>query len=340
MLHDLPWILAVCLLVLWLFVLWPRTRRRGLLSRLFRLGIGLAASAFLVIAFLVLIWIIPSPMRENFEQLVFLSWRNDRVALDFDQRQADIIIPNGKAPDQGYPLLLVLHGYANNKFETTWYMGLQPMADRYNLLLLIPNGSLEPRGRRFWNATEVCCDTRKSGVDDAGYLFALLDKAKAQYPVDPNRVYILGHSNGGYMAYRLACKKPELFQGIVSLAGAGSGREAQCSKAKALSVLQVHGDRDRVVRYDGSGRDSPSALKTAELWAQHMECEEPPTMSKTEHDLAVFSKGHDTDSQTWKNCRQGHSVALWTMNGAGHIPLLTEEFFPKIWGFLSQSTAH
>ena len=340
MLHDLPWILAIYLFVLLLFVLWPRTRRRGLLSSLFRLGIGLGASLVLLIVFFILFWIIPSSLREDIEQVLFLSWREHRLVIDFDQRHADIIIPNTKAPDQGYPLLLVLHGYGNNKFETTWYMGLQPMADRYNLLLLIPNGSLEPWGRRFWNATEVCCDARQAGVDDAGYLFSLLDKAKAEYPVDPNRVYILGHSNGGYMAYRLACERPELFQGIVSLAGAGSGREAQCSKAKALSVLQVHGERDGVVRYDGSDRDSPSALKTAELWAQHMECAEPPAMGKAEYDLAVFSKGNDTDSQTWKNCREGHSVALWTVNGAGHMPLLTEDFFPKVWSFLSESKAH
>jgi len=102
---------------------------------------------------------------------------------------------------------------------------------------------------------------------------------------------------------------------LVSIAGAGSGREEQCKKSTVLSVLQVQGDRDRIVSSDGQGRASPSAPRTAELWAKHMDCPETEVEAAAALDLAVFSRGAETDTRTWRNCRGGQKLALWTMHG-------------------------
>jgi membrane protein implicated in regulation of membrane protease activity len=59
-------------------------------------------------------------------------------------------------------------------------------------------------------------------VDDSTYLHRLLDAVKSAYRVDPTRVYFVGHSNGGFMAYRMACEHATEITAIVSLAGAGA----------------------------------------------------------------------------------------------------------------------
>ena len=56
-------------------------------------------------------------------------------------------------------------------------------------------------------------------MDDSAYLSALIDQIKGTYAVDARRVYLVGHSNGGYMAYRMACDHADQLTAIVSLAG-------------------------------------------------------------------------------------------------------------------------
>jgi Esterase PHB depolymerase len=77
------------------------------------------------------------------------------------------------------------------------YFGLQPLADSIGFLYVHPDGSKDSAGDEFWNATEACCDIHGSGIDDSGYLQGLIRDIEAAYSVDPKRVYVVGHSNGG-----------------------------------------------------------------------------------------------------------------------------------------------
>lgn len=76
------------------------------------------------------------------------------------------------------------------------------------------------RSNRFWNASDACCDFYHTGTDASGYLHQLLETVKSRYPVDPDRVYLIGHSNGAFIAYRMACEHAADVTAIVSLAGA------------------------------------------------------------------------------------------------------------------------
>ena len=70
------------------------------------------------------------------------------------------------------------------------------------------------------DVTDGCCDLYQSRVDDVTYFDAMLDDISAKNNVDKKRVFVVGHSNGGFMAHRLACDLSPAVEAIVSLAGA------------------------------------------------------------------------------------------------------------------------
>jgi len=94
-------------------------------------------------------------------------------------------------------------------------------------LYVFPDGTEDSDGILFWNATDAGYDFFGSGVDDPGYLRALIEEIIVQLNVDSDRIYAIGHSNGGSMVFRMACDHAELIAGIASLAGATS--TASCS---------------------------------------------------------------------------------------------------------------
>ena len=98
-------------------------------------------------------------------------------------------------------------------------MKFRPLAEARGFLYCYPDGTIDRWGNRFWNATDACCDFGNTGVDDAGYLRGVIEEIARRFAVDRKRVYLIGHSNGGFMAYRMACQSADLIAGIASLAG-------------------------------------------------------------------------------------------------------------------------
>src|SRR5439155_20820686 len=116
-----------------------------------------------------------------------------------------------------------------------------------------PDGTVDGNNNHFWNATDGCCDFGKTGVDDSSYLAGLIDEIASKYKVDPKRVYFMGHSNGGFMSYRMACDHADRVAAIVSLAGATFADDSKCKPTAPVAVVEVHGNADPTVPYDGQG---------------------------------------------------------------------------------------
>ena len=133
-------------------------------------------------------------------------------------------VPLVRAPDKydrtkPVSLVLMLHGYGSDALQTNVLFGLQYIADDENILLVVPEGTVDSTGKHFWAAGNVCCDFEHTGVDDVKYLTDLVKEVKQYYAVDPKRVFAVGVSNGGFMALGLACEAADVFAGVVSSAG-------------------------------------------------------------------------------------------------------------------------
>jgi polyhydroxybutyrate depolymerase len=160
------------------------------------------------------------------------------------------------------------------------------------------------------------------------YLGALIDDVAAKTPLDPKRVFVVGHSNGGFMAHRLACDIGGRIAAIVSLAGMTWLDPSKCPAADPVNVLQVHGDADDSIPYDGSPY-FPSAAVTVATWAMKNGCIGANAIGAGGDpiDLVVDLPGAETTKQSYAGCPAGGAVDFWTIHGGSHIPM----FDPPVW---------
>jgi len=72
-----------------------------------------------------------------------------------------------------------------------------------------------------WNAgTDYCGFALEQEVDDGGFRRDVIGEPSERTPVDPDCVYVTGHSNGGIIAYRMAVEAADLVAAIAPVAGA------------------------------------------------------------------------------------------------------------------------
>jgi predicted esterase len=162
------------------------------------------------------------------------------------------VLPDAYDPEVAWPLVIVLHGYTASGGVQDLYFGTSERGRERGFITLAPNGLVDSKGNRYWNGSPACCDFDLSGVDDVGYILGLIDEAAALWHIDTARVYLIGHSNGAYMAHRLACDAPERVTAIGALAGVSLATLAGCKAGPPVSVLQMHGTLDASVLYAGS----------------------------------------------------------------------------------------
>ncbi len=246
------------------------------------------------------------------------------------ERPAKVVMPGKWDGCTRHPLVILLHGYTANSLVQDIYLGLSANAAKHGFVLLLPNATKSSKGNPFWNATETCCDFEHQNPDDVGYIRGLILEATAKLPVDPARVYLVGHSNGGFMSFRMACDEAELITGIASLAGSVTPTASACKPAKPVHVLQIHGTKDATVKYEG-GKLSwnkvsyPSAEDTVKRWRGLNGCPEGAQPdSKADFDSSVA--GEETTIRSWTGCKDGTSATLWKMQDAGHVPGINAAF--------------
>jgi polyhydroxybutyrate depolymerase len=248
-----------------------------------------------------------------------------------------LTVPEGYDPATPGLLVLGLHGYTSFGNELSTYLNLTQQADSQDFLLATPEGTTDAKGEQFWNATNACCDFFDTEVDDSAFLAQLITTLEEQYAVDPARVYVVGHSNGGFMALRVACDHADLVTAVVSIAGEQALDPAACTPTRPVSVLQVQGDADETVAYDGGtiapDGTYPGAQATAEAWRSLDACS-PEAGDGTPLDLEMTLDGAETSVRTWTGCREGTEVGLWTIAGAKHVPTWSADGPAAIVGWL------
>ncbi len=246
-------------------------------------------------------------------------------------------VPESYDGQRPTPLVVLLHGYTSNGATQDAYFKLSELADRRIFLLAYPDGTRDLIGNRFWNATDACCDFFNRGVDDVGYLDAVIDEIAGRYNVDPRRIYLVGHSNGAFMAHRFACDLGGRVAAIVTLAGMQWQDETRCAASSPVSVLHVHGRNDEVIRYEGGSTPRgayPGAVETVGAWAAKNGCAGSFATNGQHLDLDKSIAGEETAVERYSGCA-GVDVELWTIEGGGHVPAFTERWAETIWDFMA-----
>ena len=281
--------------------------------------------------------------------LLVLGWRflkrepprPPRFEHDFP---GHLFVPRSFDAQKPAPLLLALHGYGSVGDFHLGSADLRILGEGMGAVVLAPDGTRDGRSQQFWNATDSCCDFQKTGVDDVAYLARLIDATRTRYNIDPRKIYVIGQSNGGFMAHRFACDRPDLVSAVVSIAGAAWLDPARCTPKIPVPILQIHGDADHLVHYDGAeGTNSlltvqfPGARETIERWMTNDGCTGPLEDVPGALDLDATQPGAESHVQRANGCPAGIDVELWTMHGVGHVPVLGGAFLDAVQTWL---TAH
>jgi polyhydroxybutyrate depolymerase len=246
-----------------------------------------------------------------------------------------LVAPASLDPNKAYPLVLVLHGWGGTSAHIEHYYQLDDLVEGRGFLVAYPEGTEETHRRhfwgghrRFWNATDACCNFYGSRVDDVAYLDAVIDDVSAHHHVDPKRVFVMGLSNGGYMSYRYACDRAARVAAIVSQAGAMWADTSRCKPSEPVAVLEIHGTDDHLVPYNGmlggprGASGLPSAHQSVSDWVVFDHCDPTADTSAPPRNLIGGGLRDDipdveTITERWIGCR---GVELWTMRGAVHVP--------------------
>lgn len=252
-------------------------------------------------------------------------------------RPFEAVVPAGYAAGTPVPLVVLLHGYGASATLQDAYFHLSALAQQRGFLLALPDGTVNVRGQRFWNATDACCGFG-AAVDDVAYLAAVIHDMQARFTVDPKRIFLVGHSNGGFMSHRMACDHSELIAGIVSLAGATWSEVAKCNPGAPVSVLQVHGTLDAVIKYGGGAlrrATHAGAEKTVALWGAKDRCASAELRSTgADLDLVSDLPGAETQREALEGCPGGAAVELWRIRGGPHLPRFKPSWAGRMYDWL------
>ncbi len=239
--------------------------------------------------------------------------RRRSLVVDGVERTYKVYLPVGYTSDRPFPLVVVLHGGGGSGEQIESVSGLSQKADTAGFIVVYPDGS----GRRFltWNAGDCCGYAVRQNVDDVAFINAVLDEVERDFFIDRRRVFVAGMSNGGMLAYRLAC---ELSDRIAAIAVVSATMAVTtCNPTRAVSVLHIHGTSDDNIPFGGgvgarslTKGDYRPVLSTVREWVRLDRTEEIPQVT--------YRKGRVT-CETYDRGREGTIVSLCRVEGGGHV---------------------
>lgn len=250
------------------------------------------------------------------------------ITVDVGRGPIHVNVPDSYDPATPMPLVMLLHGYSSTSEFQEAYMQFTPLSDSRGFIFVAPDGLEDSSGNQYWNGTDACCDF-EGDTDDSGYLRSLIEEIQDNLNVDTKRIYVTGHSNGGYMSYRMACDHADLIAAIAPLAGMTWLDSTQCNPSEPVSVLHMHGTADLVVKYDGGCFDEtcyPSAVESLNMWALYNGCN-GNNRSGGSVNYVEGAIGNETIiRQNINGCPEGGALELWRMTGAFHVPNFTDDW--------------
>ena len=240
------------------------------------------------------------------------------------RRSYYVHVPEGHDGTIPLPVVLALHGAFSTarKFEAE--SGLSLLADREGFLVVYPQGIGLGDLFRHWNSGHCCGKARKLNLDDVGFALAAVDDVARRNPVDRARLYVVGHSNGGMLAYRIAAERPEVVAAVAAVSatigGVPAADEPEWTIPRpkhSVPVLALHGRADENVPYGGGraaqsrGKSSTiSVARSIGLWVDANGCDPDPQVE--------LMPGGRVERQSWSGCSDEAEVVLYSLDGWGH----------------------
>jgi polyhydroxybutyrate depolymerase len=223
-------------------------------------------------------------------------------------------LPPGHDQAPSMPLLIALHGRLGTGKRMSKQSGFNEIADRERFMVVYPDGI-----KRSWADGRGVTRADEQNVHDVMFLDKLIQYLRGRFSVDNSRIYLIGHSNGGFMALRFCIERPRRIAAVAVVAASLTDDLAKgLHPGKVLSVFFIHGTADSVTPYDGcrlpGGGKTLPVEDAAKFWAHVSGCNEAPEVQEI-HGL----DGSPVASEfTYMSCQNHGQVKLYRIKGGGH----------------------
>ena len=236
---------------------------------------------------------------------ISLGFAATSMAESFQGRNYRLV--DGRTSAAPGALVVAMHGFLGTERSMQRKTRFDALARQHGFIVLYPRGV-----RRAWN--DGRSDRNRS--DDVAYLAALVGQLVAAGRVDPERIYWAGHSNGGGMAMRMACDRPDLVAGI-SVVATKTSVNYQCAGGQGVPAIFFHGTDDPIAPHGGRSANSRlgatlSADQTLALWARRNGCGGPGRVQEIDR----VDDGTRVEITQYSRCRK--PLAHVVLHGAGH----------------------
>lgn len=231
----------------------------------------------------------------------------ERLTVEGRERSYRLLVPATAEPSA--PALVVLHDAGGSIDSIATMTRFDGSAVSGGFAVVYPAAA----AGGTWNAGFCCGPAPATGIDDLAFLRRVIGEVADHPRIDGDRVYLAGVSNGAILAYVYACDHPEDIGGVASVAGAMLLDD--CDPAAPVSILEIHGEADRIVPFEGgelpeftgATRPVPSTIELVEHWAAVNRCPDP-----------VVESDDPVSTTTWRDCADGTIVRLIAIEGASH----------------------
>jgi predicted esterase len=167
-----------------------------------------------------------------------------------------VIEPDTVKPGQRYPLVVGLHGRGDRSEGFTPF--LSDLARTRGLVLCVPEapyalatGDGPGFGYEWYRRADAESELAVQRITSElsqKYLLAVIDSVLARTPgADPENVFLLGFSQGGFLSFRLGLQHPDRFRGIIPIGGGFDPGRIVAGKPRFAPFLVCHSPQDQIV---------------------------------------------------------------------------------------------
>lgn len=266
-----------------------------------------------------------------------------RYAIYIPQNIGTSLVPLILELNGGQVYIEDMTGESGHKSPYKLWMNL---AETENFIVVYPEGLPGTSGRPTWN------DCRSnfianSNADDVLFISSLINEISLNYPIDPNRIYASGSSNGGFMALRLAV---ELSDKIAAVAAtiAAMPDSSECGQPQnPVSVLFMNGTNDNYVPYNGGTIGNPPDPDHGTIYSTEESVKIWTTFNQTDTIPIIYNfpdldntDGGIVTRYIYSNGIEGTQVVLYKVNGGGHSAPSIKERFSSLFELLFNKQNH
>ena len=250
----------------------------------------------------------------KFLSIIFLAFSFPQwYSVNHDGLERFYYVSYPQNAQESVSLIINMHGYGGNAVQQMSYAQMDQYAHAQNMAVVYPQGL-----NNSWN---VFTYWDSNFYDDVGFISLMIDQVSIDYSIDLNKVYACGMSNGGYMAYRLACDLSDKIAAFGSVTGnmmINSDLNDCLDMERDVPIIHFHGTADPIVNYYPPTFDQSLTVGESILfWSDY-------------HDFDIENfeiLNSNVEKFTYSNNNSSANFVHYKVNGGGHV------WFDYSWGF-------